>query len=50
MTDTNLNQEIEVEIFYYFNDKNQKFYTPNQDFAIIQAKKYGTDNVYVEKN
>lgn len=42
--------ELEMELFYYYNEEGKKLYTPNQDFAIIQAKNYGTDNVYVEKN
>lgn len=39
-----------VEIFYYYNEKGQKCYTPNGEFAEIQARKYGTESVYVEKN
>ncbi len=38
------------EIYAYINDKGQKVYTPNVQFAEIMAKKYGTDDVYVEKN
>jgi hypothetical protein len=43
------NEVVEVEIFWYFNNKNQKLYTPNFEFANAMARKYGTDNVYVEK-
>jgi histidyl-tRNA synthetase len=39
-----------VEIYAYFDDKGQKVYTPNVEFAEIMAKKYGTNDVYVEKN
>jgi hypothetical protein len=42
--------EQEVELFFYYDEKGIKLYTPNQDFAIIQARHYGTDNVYIEKN
>ncbi len=37
------------EIYAYINDKGQKVFTPNLQFAEIMANKYGT-NVYVEKN
>ena len=43
-------QQIINEIYAYINDKGQKVYTPNVNFADIMAKKYGTDKVYVEKN
>jgi hypothetical protein len=39
-----------VEIYAYTDDKGQKVYTPNVEFAEIMAKKYGTNDVYVEKN
>ena len=38
-----------VEIYAYVNDKGQKVYTPNLEFARIMADKYRSD-VYVEKN
>ena len=38
-----------VEIYGYINDKSQKVFTPNLEFAHIMATKYGTKNVYVEK-
>jgi hypothetical protein len=37
------------EIYAYINDKGQKVFTPNVQFAEIMANKYGTE-VYVEKN
>lgn len=39
-----------VEIYAYINGKGQKVYTPNYQFADIMAIKYGTNDVYVEKN
>jgi hypothetical protein len=39
-----------VEIYGYVNDNGQKVFTPNLEFAHIMADKYGTQNVYVEKN
>jgi hypothetical protein len=38
-----------VEIYAYVNDKGQKVYTPNVEFAQLMGNKYGSD-VYVEKN
>jgi len=38
-----------VEIYAYINDKREKVYTPNLEFARIMADKYRSD-VYVEKN
>lgn len=38
------------KVYSYVNDKGQTVYTPNFDFANIMASKYGTLNVYVEKN
>jgi hypothetical protein len=38
------------EIYAYVNDKGQKVYTPNLEFAKIMSEKYGTKGVYVEKN
>jgi hypothetical protein len=40
----------EIEIFYYYNDKGMELYTPNVEFAKIQANKYGTFKVFVKKN
>jgi hypothetical protein len=44
------NENVEVEIYGYFNDKGQKVFTPNLEFAHIMAAKYGTDKVFLEKN
>ena len=43
-------QVIEIEIFGYINNKGEKVITPNLEFAHIMADKYGTKNVYIEKN
>jgi hypothetical protein len=43
-------QIIVNEIYSYINDKSQRVFTPNVQFAEIMAKKYGTQKVYVEKN
>jgi hypothetical protein len=43
-------QVVEIIVYGYVNDKGQKVYTPNLEFAHIMATKYGTKNVYVEKN
>jgi hypothetical protein len=43
-------QVIKIEIFGYVNDKGQKVFTPNLEFAQIMATKYGTTHVYVERN
>lgn len=42
-------QVIEIEIFGYINDKGQRVFTPNLEFAHIMATKYGTDKVFIEK-
>ena len=42
-------QVIEIEIFGYTNDKGQKVFTPNLEFAHIMATKYGTEHVFIEK-
>jgi len=37
------NEEVNVvELYGYENDKGQKVYTPNLEFAHIMAEKYGT--------
>ncbi len=41
--------EEENVIFYYFNDKGQRLYTSNQEFAVIRAFEFGTNEVYIEK-
>lgn len=47
MVDANI---LEVELYGYKNDKGQMLWTPNLEFARIQADKYGSERVYVEKN
>jgi hypothetical protein len=42
-------QVIEIQIFGYINDKGQKVFTPNLEFAHIMATKYGTGHVFIEK-
>jgi|LakMenEpi03Aug12_release.lakeMendotaPanAssembly.Ray.scaffolds.fasta_scaffold465937_1 hypothetical protein len=37
-----------IEIYYYFNERGLKFYTPNLGFARERANFFGTDKVYVE--
>jgi len=46
----NFFMEEENVIFYYFNEKGQKLYTPNDMFAKLRADELGTFEVYVEKN
>ena len=43
-------QVIEVEIYGYINNKGQKVFTPNFEFAKIMASKNGDEEVFVEKN
>jgi hypothetical protein len=42
-------QVIEIEIYGYINDKGQRVFTPNLEFAHIMATKYGTEHVFIEK-
>jgi hypothetical protein len=42
-------ENVAVEIYYYFNDKNQRLYTSNAIFAESRAQYYRTDEVFVEK-
>lgn len=44
------NENQEIEVYMYKTDKDQKVVTPNLEFALVMAAKYGTNNVYVEKN
>jgi hypothetical protein len=44
------NEVVEVEIYGYINDKGQKVYTPNLEFAKIMVNKYGSGKLYIEKN
>ncbi|MEY4571866.1 MAG: hypothetical protein RLZ10_1083 [Bacteroidota bacterium] len=39
-----------VEIYSYVNNKGEKVYTPNFEFANIMARKNGTFDVFIEKN
>ena len=39
----------ENEIYSYINDKGQRVFTPNLEFAHIMATKYGTNHVFIEK-
>lgn len=43
------NEVVEVVVYAYFNNKRQKLYTPNLEFAQIMANKYNSD-VFIEKN
>jgi hypothetical protein len=40
---------IENLIFSYVGSDGKMYYTPNPEFASAQARKYGTEDVYVEK-
>lgn len=42
-------ENVVVEIYYYYNDKNQRMYTSNPIFAESRAQYYGTNEVFVEK-
>jgi len=44
------NENVEVEVYGYINDKGQKVITPNLEFARIMANKYGTNNVFLIKD
>lgn len=35
-------------IFSYYGSDGKKYYTPNPEFASAQARKYGTEDVFVE--
>lgn len=41
---------LENVIFSYIGADGKKYYTPSAEFATAQASKYGTENVFVEKN
>jgi hypothetical protein len=41
---------IENLIFSYYGSDGKKYYTPSAEFATAQANKYGTEDVFVEKN
>jgi hypothetical protein len=40
---------IENLIFSYVGSDGKTYHTPNPEFASAQARKYGTEDVYVEK-
>jgi hypothetical protein len=42
-------ENVAVEIYYYYNDKNQRLYPSNAIFAASRAQYYGTNEVFVEK-
>ncbi len=47
-----MTEEIHItenKIYYYYNSKGNKNYTPNLEFAEIRANFYKTYDVYVEK-
>lgn len=45
------NEIVDVyEIFYYFDDKGRKLYTPSEIYARFRADFFGTKKVYVEIN
>jgi hypothetical protein len=41
---------IENLIFSYYGSDGKMYYTPSAEFATAQARKYGTDDVFVVKN
>jgi len=41
---------VENLIFSYYGSDGKKYYTPSAEFATAQANKYGTEDVFVEKN
>jgi hypothetical protein len=42
-----MNQEQEKNcIYFYFDTKGRKLYTPNYEFAYFRAKLYGTGEVF----
>jgi hypothetical protein len=41
---------VENLIFSYYGSDGKKYYTPSAEFATAQARRYGTDDVFVEKN
>jgi|LauGreDrversion4_2_1035121.scaffolds.fasta_scaffold122132_3 hypothetical protein len=48
MTEEIKNEEL--EIFYYYDSKGKKYFTPNLLFAQVRANYYNTIKVFVEKN
>jgi|APGre2960657468_1045069.scaffolds.fasta_scaffold899454_1 hypothetical protein len=47
-----MNEETKMEenrLFYYLGSDGKTYYTPNEEFAHAQARKYGTKKVFMEK-
>lgn len=47
-----MNEETKVEenkIFSYYGSDGKVYYTPNEEFAHAQARKYKTQKVFVEQ-
>lgn len=43
-------QNTEVyELFYYLDSNGRKFYTPSEVFALVRARHFGTNKIYLEK-
>ncbi len=40
---------IDNIIFSYIGSDGKKYYTPSAEFAAAQARKYGTEDIFVEK-
>jgi len=48
-----MTEEVKVEeneIFYYFDSKGKKYFTPRWIFAHVRANYYNTEKVFLEKN
>lgn len=43
-------EQTSFELYSYVNNKGQKVFTPNLEFAYLMAEKYGTKEVFVEKH
>jgi hypothetical protein len=41
---------VENLIFSYYGSDGKKYHTPSAEFATAQAHRYGTEDVFVEKN
>ena len=39
---------MKEKTYSYKNNIGHKLYTPNMDFAIIRAKKYGNNSIFVD--
>jgi hypothetical protein len=40
---------IDNVIFSYIGSDGKKYYTPSAEFATAQARKYGTEDIFIEK-